>query len=114
PPWAISVYPSMPPLVTGCDMPGQLFPEESVLRCFLALSQRGIKPGPGKSPVAIRSAADDPQSPGRLVERESRKEPELDQLGTGRIFLGQFVQSVIEDQKPVRRFSEGEVEVFEA
>src|SRR5207302_11431762 len=87
---------------------------ESGLRRFLALAQGGIEPGPSEGPVAIGGTADDAKSLGCLIEREPREEPELDQLGTGRIFLRQLVQSVVEDEKLVRGFGEREFDVFEA
>src|SRR5262249_21188977 len=37
-----------------------------------------------------------------------------DQLGTGRIYLSQLVQGVVEVEQLVRRFRQGDVDVFEA
>ena len=80
----------------------------SGLRRFLVLAERGIKPGPSERPVAIGRAADDAHCLGRLVEREPGEEAELDQLGTVRIFLRELVQGVVEEEKLVRGFRDGE------
>src|SRR5262245_28738339 len=109
PPWAQRSTPQCPVWRRRATGPRRFFSESGVRR-FLPLAQRGIEPGPGKRPVAVGGTADDAQRLGRLVEREPREETELDQLGTGGIYLGQLVQGVVEVEQLVRRFSEGEVE----
>src|SRR5262249_56218261 len=100
-------------LAPGCDRPAQVFSESGVRR-FLPLAQRGIEPGSGKRPVAVGGTADDAQSLGRLVEREPREETELDQLGTGGIYLCPLVQGGVKIKQLVRRFSGGEGDLFAA
>src|SRR6516162_3698968 len=87
---------------------------KSTIRRLLALAQGGIKPGPGKRPVAVGRASDDAQGPGRLIERQSREETELDKLGTGRVFLRQPFQGVIEEKQLVRGIGERKVDALEA
>src|SRR5439155_6659200 len=90
------------------------FFRESGLRRFLALAKCGVEPGPGERPVAVGGAADDAQRPGRLLERKAGEEAKFDQLGTDRVFLRQLFQGLVEDEKLVRGFLDGEVDVVEA
>src|SRR5258708_4266773 len=104
-----TVYRSMPRLLGECDRPAQIF-RESVRR-RLALAEFGEEPGSGERPVTIGGAANDAQGLGRLVEGQAREEAEFDQFGTGRIFLRQFFQGIVEEEKVVRRFRDGEIDV---
>src|SRR3954451_1211382 len=89
---------------------------------FRALFRRGlvpfaqlvVEPGPCERPVAVRGAAGNAQSGGRLLLRESREEPELDQLGTGRILLRQLLQGLAQREDVVGRFVDGEIDASEA
>src|SRR5262245_43897107 len=70
------------------------------------------KPGAGVGPEKVRAAGRDPQSLGRLFDREPREVAKLHQFGGLRVGCGEFRQGFVQRQHLVRLLWGGEVEAI--
>ena len=59
-------------------------------------TQRVIQPGPRISPVAVGSPPGEPEESGGFLQGQTGEEPELDQLGTRLVLLGQAFQDFVD------------------